>query len=101
MPERPDIYITVLTLSSFVAGMLSAFNIILSLALYLPIAIYPYYKKINHLSPLQIGYCTITTYIFGIIDIYSLLYFDIFSLCIWVNTIRFYFEFQLNNCYHY
>lgn len=99
--KRPDIVITILTLSSFVAGAIAPFSIPLSVMLYLPIAMYPFFRKINHLTPVHIGYCTMSTYIFGFLDIYSLLYPSIFSLYVWLLTIRYYAEFQLNNCYHH
>ena len=81
---------TLLTVFAFIAGTMIPLSMILSVILYMPILLYPFQKRINHLDPIHIGYCTISMYIMGIVDIYSVLNFNLFSLYILMTTIRFY-----------
>ena len=87
---QPHIVITTLTLLSFVSGIISYFNIMISFLLLIPVLMYPFYKQINHLTPIHIGYCTISMYIMGIVDMYAFMNFSVFSIFIWMITVRYY-----------
>lgn len=67
---NPALTMTILTMGAFVAGCFSAWNIPISVVLYAPFVVYPFLVPINHLSPVHIFYCTVLTYIMGVIDVY-------------------------------
>ena len=86
--KSPQI-ITLITVAAFLTGILAYYQILLSIILYLPIAFYPFFRKINHLTPIHIGYCTFSMYLMGIIDAFAIASMSPFSLFIIMTTIRY------------
>lgn len=107
----PALTMTLLTSLTFLLGFISALNqslLLILLTSIATIALAMLFPRFNHMLPVQMVKCLITTYIFGLVDAYywnNLIlesgHFDAFGIFVWMSTVRYYGEFQLINNFHH